>query len=634
MTPQQLLAKYKITSVSGLAELLQKASDRYYNTGRPLMADADFDTLFKVLQKRKPDHPFLKQVRAKNVRKKEAKLPYPMPSLNKKHYGEGTLAKWLSQNAGPYDVSDKLDGVSVQLTWSDGEFDGLFIGGDATTGFDWSHMLPHLKLPRKAPTGSGGVRAEIIMSKAEFDSKWANQYKNSRNLTAGITNKVRGVHEAIGSVRLVVFDVLHKRMPPSKAKAWAKQQGFDVVRSAKAATLTEEKLFAYLRKREQTGSHLIDGLVVSVDKAMPLSATNPKHAIAFKAPSLGNYAETEVVEVEWRPTRHGQLQPRLKLKPVKLAGVTVTHATAHNAKYIVDNKINAGSIVAVVRSGEVIPYVEAVVRASRTASKPDVSEVGEYEWDAKRTHYLLSAAEENDTSRIRAISHFFAKGLEVDGFAVGVAQQLHDAGYDTVQKIMKMRVSEFQSLPRWGEKKAEKIYSGIHAAATKANLVKVLAASGAYGKLFGESRLGEIYSKLPHLFEGSAESPRAIRDAVVQLDGFQDTTATAFARAHSKALKFVRSLPLTFAKVKALKVTGSKCRGHVVVFTGVRNAELEQYIKQNGGVVAGSVNAKTTHLVAKDPNSGSSKLNKAQDMGVKVLGLAEYRKLVGAKISI
>lgn len=589
------------------------------------ISDAVYDLIEQAVREYQPKAKELSVVRAEPSGKQvEVELPYLMPSLDKKFSGDGSLIKWLAKNPGPYIIMDKLDGVSMELLWEDGAFDKLYKGGSATHGMDWSHAIPHLKLPKKVPAGDGGIRAELIMSKAEFLKKWADKYKNARNLTSGIVNKTRGMHEAVGSITPIVFDVLHKRMAPSTALAYAAKQGFTVVHHIKATKVTEEKLLSYLRTRERA-DHMIDGLVIAVDKPFALTENNPKSMIAFKAPSEGNSAETKITAIEWRVSRHGQVIPRFTVEPVKLAGVTVTHAAAHNARYVIDNSINIGSIVNLTRSGEVIPYVTAVVKPSRTASMPDES-LGPVQWDANKTHLVLVDAKSSSLGTIKALAHFFTEGLGVDGMGQGVAAQLHEAGYNTVGKILRLKESDYMKLPGWQSRKSATMYANIQAAAKDANLVKVMAASGIFGKLIGERKLAALYKVKPGLFDIERKlSADQVAAACRGVAGFKDKSAQPIIDNLQRAKDWLAKLPITFKKAAAVKVSGAKCSGMNVCFTGIRSAELEIEIAQQGGAIASGVNAKTTHLICKDPGSGSAKNEKAHSLGIPVLTIQQFK---------
>jgi hypothetical protein len=185
--------------------------------------------------------------------------------------GDGLLRQFDSSYTVLYYPTDQISAVRgaidralAYLAYNTGQdtIDFYFIGG-AGAKYIWNlAMLDFLDKSGqrvilnvdKSPVTVAGLDVEtyktsfgsikLIMSKAEFDAKWSGKYKNARNLTSGVVNKTRGLHEAIGSVEPIVLDVLHKRMAPSKALAWAAQQGFKVVKFIKATNVTEEKLLS------------------------------------------------------------------------------------------------------------------------------------------------------------------------------------------------------------------------------------------------------------------------------------------------------------------------------------------------------------------------------------------------------
>lgn len=615
MTARELLDHYGLRSVKALEDFLTKASKAYYTTGRAVMPDVHFDKLLEVLRRKKPSSSVLTAVRAPvSKRKTQVSLPYVMPSLDKKIFGTGTLQKWLDANPGPYTLTDKLDGVSVEVEWAAGEYH-LFVGGDAKTGFSADNLIEFLNLP-PVPPGSGCARAELIMSKAEFDAKWAGKFKNSRNLVSGIVNKTRGSHEAASSVRAVFYDVLHKRVKHSEALAFLKRYKFETVRAAKATSLTESKVHAYLRKREKDGHHLIDGLVITRDVPFSLTAANPKQAIAFKAPSEGNHAVTQVVDIEWNASRTGRWIPRAVLKPVKLAGVTVTAASAFNAKYVVDNKLGPGSKIEIIRSGEVIPDIQAVLTPSREMTYPPK---GKY----KRSGVHFIVVGKNDVQDVKAITHFFKEGLGVFGIAEGKVRKLYDAGYDSIDSILRMKERDFLKVEGFQDKTAESLYSNIHMRARMANVGKVVA-SVVQSALVGERRCAKLIATHPQY----ADVKKLARTSVTALaahlrDVGLDASADEAAPMLKEAAQFVAALPLHFVVKKA---SSTRLSGVVVVFTGVRDKALEEAITDAGGAVGSGVSAKTTYVVTNDVGGSSSKLKKARTLNIPILTLEALRK--------
>ena len=137
-----------------------------------------------------------------------------------------------------------------------------------------------------------------------------------------------------------------------------------------------------LDKHRKQSDYEMDGIIVTLNKvnAIPTSG-NPKHSFAFKSNPDGTL--TQVVNVNYNTTKHGKLNPVVEFKPVNLQGSVVKHANGHSGKYIFDNKINVGTVIKVVLSGGVIPYITEIVAASKTPATPPF----EYYWD-KTIPYL------------------------------------------------------------------------------------------------------------------------------------------------------------------------------------------------------------------------------------------------------
>lgn len=311
---------------------------------------------------------------------------------------------------------------------------------------------------------------------------------------------------------------------------------------------------------------------------------------------------------------------------VKLAGVNVVRVSGHNARFILENGIGPGAIIGVTRSGEVIPKVVKVIKKA----KPQMPD-SPWKWNENKVEAVQKAeADGNDTGKIKAIAHFFAKGLEVDGVGEGVVAQLYEAGYDTVRKILRMRLDDYMALDGWQERKSKNIYQAIKTKCQGADLIKAMAGSGILGPLLGERKLTSLFKQRPSLFDMSVEhTPEQITAQLRNVEGFKDKSAAPIIANMAKCFKFLQSLPITFKKAEAVKVVGKKMAGQQVVFTGVRSKEAELEIAKQGGTVASSVSAKTTLLVAKDPGESSSKLEKARSLGVKIVSLGQLNKLLG-----
>jgi NAD-dependent DNA ligase len=226
---------------------------------------------------------------------------------------------------------------------------------------------------------------------------------------------------------------------------------------------------------------------------------NPDYAVAFKMPTEGNEVRAKVIAVEWAASKHGYLKPRCKIEPVRLAGVTVTYATCHNAAFVRDNGVGPGAEIILVRSGDVIPYITKVVKKVKP-SLPSVKEFGDWGWNATDVDIVLVNAQDNDNVKIKQINHFF-RTLEVENFSEGLVARFYEHGYDTIEKILEMRKKDMLSIDGIQARMADKIFNNIHEVIdNEVYLPSLMDASGLFGRNFGTKRfipiLDEYYPKI------------------------------------------------------------------------------------------------------------------------------------------
>ena len=575
------------------------------------------DTLYDLIEDALKENSVELPVGAPVVGKTKVKLPYKMPSLDKIRSGEGTVAKFSTRNKGPYIVSDKLDGVSIEIVYTKDDGIKAYTRGDGTTGQDISFLVPHLNLP-KLKTNLA-VRGEVIMQKSAFD-QFADEFRNARNLTSGILN-TKGVHSAIKHVDVVCYEVLAPFGVPSEQLARLKAYGLKVVPHTVVGRLTDDVLSTMLKQRRAKSRYELDGLVVCRDaKNTPPADGNPSYAVAFKQDSEGNLAQTTVVKVWWEVSKHRVLKPRLEIEPVQLSGVEVKFCTAYNAAYIRDHLLGPGAVISVTRSGEVIPKVLEVIKPAKTAQMPTEP----CAWNKTNVDLVLTEDVQHTGSEVKAIDAFLSQGLGVEHVAGGILARVYESGLTTISSILRAKQSDFLKVEGVKDTMAAKIYSQIRKGCENADINKVAANSGIFGHGMGSRRVAVITDKYD-LFELSKKPVSRIFESVVALPGFSDITAKQFATNLPKFIAWVSALPITFSKVVKAKVSGSKLSGQNVCFTGVRDSALESLIVDQGGTIVSGVNSRTTHLICKDPDSGSSKNVKARELDIPILTIAQYK---------
>lgn len=631
---------------------LLKAIERarlLYAKGKSTISDRTYDALEAELKRRDPNNPLLAKVGQKVTRSK-VKLPYPLFSLSKFKPDDGkSFGRWKKNWPGAAVVSDKEDGISLELIYKEGKLDKIYTRGDGVIGQDVTHLKTVLDVPRKVSSaGITAIRAELCMSEAAFQKYAAGQYANARNLVAGLTNRINSAPTMLKHADVLAYEVITPRMKPSRGFSLLKKWGFTCAphQVVKEEDLTLDLLSKLFDRRRKASAHAIDGLVVENDapNARPPGGTHsPEYAFAFKKQTEDSIVEVKVLGVDWEVSKHNTLVPVIQIPPTQLSGVTITNVTGHNAffiahgyrskeersgskaaraeraKTLVKRPIGPGALVKITRSGDVIPHVVEVVKA---AKKPDLPNV-EFEWMPGNIQIKMVGT--SDLQRDKRITAFF-DALDVEGVKLGVVQQLTEAGYDSIIKILRADADDFLQIPGFKQRKAEKLAAAIHAKTKAAPLHLLMAGSGHFGQGFGSKRFDAIITAYPNLLTRWVTlTPAQIKAKVSELEGFQDKTAAIFAAGFPKFVRWLAKSRIRPVLPQKVKVTGSALKGQAVCFTGVRDKALEAQIVKNGGTIASGVSAKTTALVSV-PGKTSSKLSKAQALGIPVYSIDSFKK--------
>ena len=315
---------------------------------------------------------------------------------------------------------------------------------------------------------------------------------------------------------------------------------------------------------------------------------------------------------------------RYKSNGVELLGTTVRRVTGHNAKYIVDNDIGPGTVLQITRSGDVIPYINKVVKATK-AQLPNRQEVGSYQWDENKVNFILKDKSSHDDVKIKAWHAFIADGLGIENVGQSTIARLYEAGLDSLPAILEASVDDLMQADGIQRRKAQNIYDSIQSKLEHAILANVAANSGFFGRNVGSKRMAEVDTKLG-LRNLSKLPPKEIAYRIAELHGFKVATATPIAENLAKFFKWVDTLPIKFVKPKQVAVTGAKFANQTVVFTGFRSKEWEDFIKSQGGKIGSGVNKDTTLLVAADPTDTKAKAAKARTLRIPIIGKVQFQK--------
>jgi NAD-dependent DNA ligase len=511
------LQKGGISVVSGFSEsdicaMVRLASDTYYND-KPIISDNVFDILKEYGQKTYPNNPCFDEVGAP-TNKKKVKLPFQMHSMDKIKPDTNALPKYLKKYPGPKVISAKLDGISV--LYSGGK---LYTRGKATHGMDISYMIPYLELPsRKDIT----LRGELLIKESLFQEKCSAEYKNSRNMVAGAVNSKKREMEKWKNLDFVAYEVIVPELKPSEQMAWLKDNGVITVRNRTVDEISNEYLSEVLVDWRKNYEYTIDGIIVNDDKIHPRRNKNPDHAFAFKMVLGDQIAEVKVVDVIYTASKDGYLKPVVRVEPVNIRGVDIEYATANNAKFIKDNNIGVGAVIQLLRAGDVIPKIEAVIQPADEPMMPNVP----WKWNETNVDAVLETMENNPIVLQKNIEFFFKK-LDIKGIGPGNVKKMIKAGLDTVPKILKATKEELLTVEGFKEKTVNKIRTNIDNVIQNSSLVMIASGTNIFGRGLGSSLLRNIIHEYPNIFE-SGESNETKIENVARVENIGKKRAERF----------------------------------------------------------------------------------------------------------
>ena len=661
-TTKDNIKKFSLDGVSYLKQLKQKQLDSmlrmsnkaYYNS-TPLLSDNQYDILKEYIERIHPSSKALKEIGAPlEIEKEKVKLPYFMGSMDKIKPDTGALTKWKHKYGGTYTLSAKLDGISALYVCENGK-QNLYTRGDGTYGQDITYLIPYLKLPQCELSQSLVIRGELIMSKDLFESKYASSASNARNLVAGIVNSKKSASkEKFGDIDFIAYELIKPHLGADEQFKFMSSdesvETIDVVlhRHINEDELTNDNLSELLVSWRDSYKYEIDGVIVAHNGVHERKDSgNPDHAFAFKMILTDQIMEAKVLDVLWAPSKHGYLKPRIQIEPVIIGGAKIEFATAFNAAFVEENKIGIGSLIRLIRSGDVIPHILNVVQPAPQAKMPNV----DYKWNDTHVDIMLVDVESDMIVREKTITAFFT-GLGVAGLSSGNVKRIMKAGYDSIDKILSMSISDFLTVDGFKIKMATKVHDSIHTMIDTLSIVKILAVSNIFGRGMGERRLKTIFKSYPDILyvesvAGKAMSPVEKIASIASLDGFAMKTAQTFVDNIPSANEFLKRTQLMEKYIAFVdknmkkgdlhddeqsiddKIKAHPLNGKKIILTGFRSKELEKLIEDVGGEISSSVSKKVSFVIVRDLDESTGKADKARKLNIPLILESDFKKKFG-----
>ena len=661
-----------IAKIEDLRKTLHHHNYRYYVLDDPEISDSEYDRLMQELIRLETTYPDLVSPDSPSARVGAPPLAkfdqiahtLPMLSLDNGFADEDILEfdkrvqRYLNlQSEILYTAEPKMDGVAVELVYEDGKLLAASTRGDGVTGelitanvrtigavpilmrADRSSVVPSLL----------EVRGEVYIGIEAFKNWNAERmdqdqpsFANPRNAAAGSLRQLNSKITAsrpleiffygVGVVEDYVFESHWELL--QALKKW----GFRINPLIRPRISIKDVL-KYHRELSQQRHQLpydIDGMVIKVDSLslqQQLGATtrSPRWAVAYKFQAV---QETTILEnIEIQVGRTGVLTPVAHLKPVNVAGVTVSRATLHNEDEIEKKDVRIGDTVLVQRAGDVIPEVVKVILSKRTGaekkfSMPDrcpvcSAAVARIEGEAA-TRCINSSCSAQVKERIK---HFASKGaFDIDGLGAKLVDQLVEKGLLTsFADLFKLDKETLAGLERMGDKSGENLIHAIEAS-KKISFARFLYA-------LGIRHAGEhVAALLADQFESLEDLTSCPQQDLTDIDGVGPVVAESIANyfQQEKNLGTIQSILDSGVQIVfEAKRKPAKFGGKMFVLTGTLDGmtrrQAKDMITAAGGKVSGSVSRNTDFVVAGD--SPGSKLKRAKDLGLAVIDEAGFKKL-------
>lgn len=635
---------YDADKVARLAQEVARHKRLYYG-GHPEISDAAFDLLEEQLRALAPRHPVLNVV-GSDAAADLPKIAHDPPMLSlQKTYDLEELTRWADGEGVVGTV--KVDGVSLSLVYEGGALKLAKTRGNGQVGEDVTPKVRWVADALPQVQGERGtrleIRGELYCTESQFlklsDDMIAlglERPTSPRNIVAGLMGRKTHIDLA-RYFSFFAFNVMDQDdalgfKTESEQFAWLGRQGFRLPFPKLLASKSE--VLAYVDEVKgllETDEVPIDGAVFSFDslakqRGLGHTSHHPRYKMSFKW--QGETAQATVREVTWATSRLGIVTPVAVIEPVFLSGAQITNITLHNAAHVKAYNLKAGDRIELVRSGEVIPKFLAVVAAAP----------GEYAWPTACP--TCGAALSFDDVRLKCPNVLgcaaqqtgsilnWIRAAEIDDLSDKRLGPLMDVKLvKTAADLYRLGIEDFYKIPQTKERMAAKLYGNIQKS-RGLPLARFLSGLGIEGA--GMTTWEKLLAEFPTLAALRAASV----EQIAAVEGFAEKSAHDIVdglAARAALIDDLLAVGVTPAAPTAPAADGPLA-GKTLVITGALSrprAEVEKAIKAAGGRCAGSVSKDTYAVVTDDPDSGSSKMKKAKQLGTEIWSEADLWRRLG-----
>jgi DNA ligase (NAD+) len=662
-----------VKRASWLCEEIEKHNRLYYQEAKPEISDKEYDKLLKELVDLEKKHPELANANSPTQRVGGAPIDgfvtlkhrLPMLSIDNTYSPselkefDKKVCKGLGKDKPSYMVELKIDGVAISLIYENGILTAGVTRGDGEKGDDVTQNLKTvggvpLKLNTKKPPALLEVRGEVYMARANFArlneqrvKEGLDKFANPRNSTAGSLKLLDPKLCAARKLSLFAYAIgaMEGIQVKSQTETLKLLHDFGFPVNSNATQLDSiEEVVAHCESWNDKRHDLpydTDGMVIKVNdlaqrEKLGITTKSPRWVVAYKF--AAEQALTRLLNIELQVGRQGTLTPVAHLDPVQLAGTTVARASLHNDDNLKTKDIRVGDMVVVEKAGEIIPYIVRSEPSLRTGKEkpfvfPKVCPVcgADVVKDAKGAFYRCTGTDCVAQLKRRVRSYAARNAMDIENLGEEIIEQLVDTGLvKTLADIYKLGLNQLANLERMGEQSSRNLLDGI-AASKSRGLARLLTGLGL--RHVGEN----VADVLARKFISMKAFSQANEEELAAIEGIGPERAASIRGwfANTTNQELIESLEKAGIKMDesvSTVVASSALAGKSIVVTGTLvkygREEIERRLRDLGAKASGSVSKKTDYLLAGE--KAGSKLEKARELGVRIITEEEFEKLAGS----
>lgn len=662
-----------VKRASWLCEEIEKHNRLYYQEAKPEISDKEYDKLLKELVDLEKKHPELANANSPTQRVGGAPIDgfvtlkhrLPMLSIDNTYSPselkefDKKVCKGLGKDKPCYMVELKIDGVAISLIYENGILTAGVTRGDGEKGDDVTQNLKTvggvpLKLNTKKPPALLEVRGEVYMARANFArlneqrvKEGLDKFANPRNSTAGSLKLLDPKLCAARKLSLFAYAIgaMEGIQVKSQTETLKLLHDFGFPVNSNATQLDSiEEVVAHCESWNDKRHDLpydTDGMVIKVNdlaqrEKLGITTKSPRWVVAYKF--AAEQALTRLLNIELQVGRQGTLTPVAHLDPVQLAGTTVARASLHNDDNLKTKDIRVGDMVVVEKAGEIIPYIVRSEPSLRTGKEkpfvfPKVCPVcgADVVKDAKGAFYRCTGTDCVAQLKRRVRSYAARNAMDIENLGEEIIEQLVDTGLvKTLADIYKLGLNQLANLERMGEQSSRNLLDGI-AASKSRGLARLLTGLGL--RHVGEN----VADVLARKFISMKAFSQANEEELAAIEGIGPERAASIRGwfANTTNQELIESLEKAGIKMDesvSTVVASSALAGKSIVVTGTLvkygREEIERRLRDLGAKASGSVSKKTDYLLAGE--KAGSKLEKARELGVRIITEEEFEKLAGS----